>query len=214
MPGLPGDLDRILHDLRGPLNSIAMHAEVLRRAVREDGVASESVRTIQQELERLAEMLVAAGDVLSLERGQSRRVNLREVVDAALDGARLKNVTVTPGAWPDVDADPALLGRAVAHLVENALDATQAAGAGTPPPELSPETDGGGTVALVVRDFGVGVKSTNPKVLIRLRHPSKPGHQGTGLIAVERIARLHGGSLRFESPGRGTRVVLVLPALA
>jgi signal transduction histidine kinase len=211
MPRLPGDLDRVLHDLRGPLNAIAMHAEVLKRVVRDDPVASDSARTIQQELERLAQMLAAAGEVLSVERGESRRVNLREVAEAALERAHLKDVTVASAVWPDVHGDPALLARAVAHLVENALDATQEAGAGTPPPEVSVETRAESTVALVVRDFGPGIKSTNPKVVIRLHQSSKPGHQGTGLITVERIARLHGGSLQFEAPGRGTRALLVLP---
>jgi signal transduction histidine kinase len=43
---------------------------------------------------------------------------------------------------------------------------------------------------------------------------TKPGHRGVGLVTVERIVRLHGGELRFESPGEGTVVTLALPALA
>lgn len=34
MTRLPEDLDRLLHDLRGPLNALAMHAEVVTRAWR------------------------------------------------------------------------------------------------------------------------------------------------------------------------------------
>jgi signal transduction histidine kinase len=211
MARLPEDVDRILHDLRGPLNGIAMHTEVLKRAVRDDPIASDSARTIQQELERLADLLVAAGDVLSVEVGDVRHVNLGEIVRQALEDARLKDVNVAGGVWPDVVGDPALLARAVAHLVSNALEATQDAATGTPTPEVTSEMRDG-AVALVVRDFGPGLPSTSAKVLIRLRHSKKPGHLGTGLVTVERIARLHGGSLAFESARPGARVALLLPA--
>ena len=33
---LPAVLGRLLHDLRGPLNSLTMHVEVLKRTVRDD----------------------------------------------------------------------------------------------------------------------------------------------------------------------------------
>jgi signal transduction histidine kinase len=218
MARLPEDIDRILHDLRGPLNGIGMHAEVLKRAVRDDPVASDSARTIQQELERLADMLVAAGDVLSVELGDVRHLNLGDVVHQALEDARLKDVNVAGGVWPDVVGDPALLTRAVAHLVRNALESTQDAravaaapeGASSGRPEVTSEMRDG-AVALVIRDFGPGLPSTSPKVLIRLRHSKKPGHQGTGLVMVERIARLHRGSLVFETAAPGARVVLLLP---
>jgi len=49
-------------------------------------------------------------------------------------------------------------------------------------------------------------------VLIRLFHSSKPGHRGLGLVTADRIARLHEGSLEFESPPDGALVTLVLPA--
>jgi signal transduction histidine kinase len=49
--------------------------------------------------------------------------------------------------------------------------------------------------------------------VIRPWHSTKPGHRGLGLVTVERIARLHGGVLRLESPADGARVSLVLPAV-
>jgi signal transduction histidine kinase len=61
-----------------------------------------------------------------------------------------------------------------------------------------------GRVSLVVRDWGTGFQSTNPKVLVRLG--------GRGLLFAERVARLHGGRLSFASPGDGAEVRLTLPA--
>ena len=57
---LPADLARILHDLRGPLNSLTMHLEVLKRTASGDTGAEESLRTALQQLGRLAEMMPAA----------------------------------------------------------------------------------------------------------------------------------------------------------
>src|SRR2546423_1592041 len=73
MPPPREDLDRILHDLRGPLNSMVMHVEVLKRALADDPDALASVTAIQGELSRLTRMLPAAFDVLALERGPPAR---------------------------------------------------------------------------------------------------------------------------------------------
>jgi len=66
MPPPREDLDRILHDLRGPLNSVTMHLEVLKRAVADDRDALANVALIQQELSRLAAMLPKAFGVIAL----------------------------------------------------------------------------------------------------------------------------------------------------
>ena len=80
MSRLPEDLERLLHDLRGPLNAVAMHAVVLKRAVADDPSAAASVRTIQAELERLAAMLASTMSIVALERRELRNVVQRAVV--------------------------------------------------------------------------------------------------------------------------------------
>ena len=57
---LPPDLARLLHDVRGPLNSLTMHLQVLKRTVAEDELAADSLRTVQEQIARLADMLPAA----------------------------------------------------------------------------------------------------------------------------------------------------------
>jgi signal transduction histidine kinase len=204
MPPQRDDLDRILHDLRGPLNSVVMHLEVLKRALAGEPDALASVVTIQHELSRLATLLPAAFEVLALERDSVERVSLRALVSRAIDEHGLSTVEVQDGSWPDVNGDPALLALAIAHLLKNALAATRAAGRADRPPRVGVETGRPGAVTLVVRDWGTGLRSTNPKVLIRLA--------GVGLLTVERVARLHGGHLSFAAPGNGAEVRLTLPA--
>jgi signal transduction histidine kinase len=203
MPSLREDLDRILHDLRGPLNSATMHLEVLRRLAAGQPEALASVATIQSELARLASLLPAAFSVIALERGDVKRVSLRELVGRAIDEHGLRTVEVVEGAWPEVLGDPELLVLAIAHLVRNAVTATSRAPRPGRPPRVSAAQNGRDAVTLTVRDWGPGFKSANPKVLIRLT--------GVGLITVERVARLHGGSLEFVAPGDGAEVRLTLP---
>jgi len=207
---LPPDLGRLLHDLRGPLNSLTMHAEVLKRTVRDDPLAADSLRTVLEQLGRLAEMLPAAFAVASLERRDWGVVDLGAVA-AAAQGDAGGPVTLADGRWPTVRGDAELLTLALAHLFRNAVEATAAA-AGAPPPQVGASVDGEET-RVTVRDWGPGLRTTNAKLLIRLLHSTKPGHRGLGLVTAERIARLHGGTLAFESPGDGTLVTLSLPTV-
>jgi signal transduction histidine kinase len=205
---LPADLGRLLHDLRGPLNSLTMHLEVLRRTVHGDVQAEDSLRTVLEQLARLGVMLPAAFAVASLESAAPVPVKLGAVVAAACDGAG-GPVTRAEGPWPTVSGDAGLLTLALTHLIRNAVEASAAAGRAEPPHVSASVADD--EVRVTVRDRGAGLRTTNAKLLIRLMHSTKPGHAGLGLVTVERIARLHGGTVRFESPGDGALVTLVLP---
>ena len=204
---LPAELARLLHDLRGPLNSAVMHLEVLKRTVSDDPSSAESLRTVLQQLVRLSEMLPAAFTVAALEVGPLARVSLREVVERARQQPGLEMVRIVGDAWPEVHADVSLLVPAIAELMRNAVEAT---GAGGRAPEVSASRTDEGAVASV-RDFGAGLPTTNPKLLIRLLHSTKAGHRGVGLVTAERVVRLHGGTLSFEGLADGARVTLRLP---
>jgi two-component system, sporulation sensor kinase E len=205
---LPPDLGRLLHDLRGPLNSLTMHLEVLKRTVRDDPVAEDSLRIVLQQLGRLSAMLPASFDVAALELGRLQPVDLGAVATAVQKDAS-GPITLAEGRWPVVQGDEVLLRAALSHLVSNALEAT--AEAGSPRPPLVSASIDGDEAQLTVRDWGGGVPTTDPRLLIRLLRSTKPGHAGLGLVTVERVVRLHGGTLRFACPGEGTQVTLALP---
>ena len=48
----------------------------------------------------------------------------------------------------------------------------------------------GDTALLQIRDWGPGLRTTNPRLLFKLLQKTKSGHRGVGLVTVERIARL------------------------
>src|SRR5262245_1200220 len=205
MDRLPEDLDRLLHDLRGPLNAMQMHVELLKRLDVGEPARS-SLETIAQEVNRFAHMLPAAFQIVALEREECAEHDLRALVQAALAEYDLRGVAVAEGVWPRVRGDGRLLRLAVAHLARNAL----AAGGGRAP-ELRARADDG-TAVLIVRDWGAGLRITNPRTLIRLGFRSGDRAR-VGLVTTERVARLHGGRLEFASPADGgTEVRLILQA--
>jgi signal transduction histidine kinase len=204
---LPSELARLLHDLRGPLNSAVMHLEVLKRTVAEDPGSAESLRTVLQQLVRLSEMLPAAFSVAALEASRLEPVSLRAATERARQEPGLEAVRLADGAWPKVDGDETLLALAVAQLLRNAVEATAP---GAQPPEVSAARTEQGVV-LTVRDWGRGLPTANPKLLIRLLHSTKPGHRGVGLVTAERVARLHGATLGFEILPDGACVTLLFP---
>jgi signal transduction histidine kinase len=202
---LPADLDRLLHDLRGPLNAVVLHLEALKRLVGDDQMARGSLQSIQGEMERVAAMLPLAFAVCALELGARRRLLVRSIVESAVDESARKRVLVAPGPWPEVEGDERLLVLAVRHLILNALEA----GDGDVHVGVA---NGAGVVTLTIEDSGGGFKARNPNAIIRLMQPGKPGHAGIGLLIAQRVARLHGGSLAFESRPAGAVVRMTIDA--
>ena len=205
---LPSDLDRLLHDLRGPLNTAVMHIEVLKRLLGDDPTGRESLLSIQQEMERLAAMLPVAMSICALELGLPRRLSLRDIVESAIDDTMRKQVTIDPGPWPDVEGNAQLLVLGVRNIVMNALEAVGTEGE----VRVAAESEADETVAVVVRDSGGGFGVKNPAARVRLMGGAKPGHLGIGLLVAQRVARLHGGSLTFATHATGAVVRLSVRA--
>ena len=199
---LPADLDRLLHDVRGPLNAAVMHLEVLKRLASDESTTRASLQSIHHELERLTAMLPVAFAVCALETATPRRLFLRGVVESAIEETARKRVHVERDGWPEVMGDERLLVMAVHHLIANALEASGDEG------EVHVGVSGDGdTVTVAVRDSGPGFKTRNPNAIVRLMASTKPGHVGVGLLIAQRVARLHGGTLHFETAPEGGSTV-------
>src|SRR5262249_9429394 len=155
---------------------------VVKRTIGDAGTAKPSLDTIQSEVDRLARMLTAAFDVLTVEGCEGERSSLRTLVEEALgESGGIDPVSVAPGEWPDVQGDPTLLKQAIWAAVERALVATREA-QGSRPPEVSVESTAD-TVTLVVRDWAAGTRSTDPRVLLRLT----PTSSARDLVGADRI---------------------------
>ena len=216
-------LRAVSHDLRTPLASIKASATSL---LQEDvdwppGAVQEFLVTIDEEADRLNALVGNLLDMSRLETGALdllvRPVGLEEVVAAALSslGTVAAEVTVdVPETLPRVAADPALLERAVANVIGNAVQASPAGA------EVRVQAGAvGDSVDLRVIDRGPGVAPELREVMFlpfqRLGDQPNGSGVGLGLAVAHGFLDAMGGALvADDTPGGGLTMVLSLPTAA
>ncbi|MCK1794457.1 sensor histidine kinase KdpD [Streptomyces sp. XM4193] len=212
-------LAAVSHDLRTPLAGITASVTSLRS----DDITwspedeAELLAGIEESAARLDHLI---GNLLDMSRLQTetvrpliREVDLDEVVPGALGGVPLDRVVLDiPESMPMVSADPGLLERVVANLVENAVKHA-------PPdkPVKVAASSLGNRVQLRITDRGPGVPdSAKPGIFEPFqRYGDSPRGSGVGLgLAVARgFAEVMNGTLEAEdTPGGGMTMVLTLRA--
>ncbi len=213
-------LAAVSHDLRTPLSSIkASVTSLLQPDVTLDsGSRAELLDTIDEETDRLTKLV---GNLLDMSRLQTgsfelvwRDVGLEEVVAAALQSlgdATGRIVVDVPETLPRVRADAALLERAVANVVANALQAS--------PPDRPVRIFAGATaerVELTIVDSGRGIPRSKREEVFQPFQRLGDNPQGTGVglgLAVARgfVEAMHGELSLDDTPGGGTTVAISLP---
>jgi two-component system, OmpR family, sensor histidine kinase KdpD len=210
-------LQAVSHDLRTPLAGIKASASSLRQADIEwsDDDVREFLRTIEGETDRLTDLVANLLDMSRIQAGavhpSEREVGLDEVVPAALAGLgeRGRGVEVdVPESMPAVRADPAMLERVVANLVDNAL------AHGREPVQVEAGAVGD-RVLLRVVDRGPGIPETERERVFepfqRYGDSSNGAGVGLGLAVAQGFTRAMGGDLTIEdTPGGGTTMVVEL----
>ncbi|MDJ0337957.1 HAMP domain-containing sensor histidine kinase [Cryobacterium sp. PH31-O1] len=213
-------VDGASHEMRSPLSIIQGELELALLATR---TPAEYERATQTALDAVDGLTRLTNDLLLLSRGTGVELKktyelvdlndlVRHDVDARSssreDAARLH---VHLGQPTVVFGSPALLARAVANIVDNALKFTPPSGV------VNVRTDiQNGTCSITVQDTGIGMDDGD------LQHAfdrfwrsdqarSRPGH-GLGLSLVRQITQAHDGRITLTSkPGLGTTATLNLP---
>lgn len=214
-------LAAVSHDLRTPLASIrAAATSLLSDDVEWDRDASrEMLAMIDEESERLNRIVANLLDMSRLQTGavalRPQDVGLEEVVAGALLGLHLPGGRVQvhiDESLPPVHADPDLLERAIANLVDNAARHAPESTA----VDIS-ATASGDALVLRVADRGPGIPAPHRDAVFApfQRLGDQPRGQGVGLgLAVAKgFVEVSGGSIAVEdTPGGGCTVLVTLPA--
>jgi signal transduction histidine kinase len=216
----------VAHDLRTPLTALHGHLEVLAG----EGAAAAANRTRvleaalaqSRKVGRLSQQLFEMAALHSTEQVLHReRFCLDELVTDAVQKFELGDAasSVTLGGAPpgrlELEGDLQLIERALTNLIDNALRHAPGAAA---PVRVSVRRDGA-SAEIWVEDGGPGLPGDVHQRLdqgLPLRDPPLRRHSGgiggLGLAIAQRVAVLHGGSLRpMPAPGGGTRLCLALP---
>jgi two-component system sensor histidine kinase KdpD len=216
-------LQAVSHDLRTPLAGIKASVNSLRQpdVTWTPEETAEFLGTVEDETDRLTNLV---DNLLDMSRIHAdavapvlRSTTLEEVVPAALAslGPRARDVVVdVPETVPPVDADPALLERVVANLVDNAVTH----GESTCPVHVEAGVVAGRVLLRVVdRGKGVGAEDRerifHPFQRLDDTAPRRGAGVGLGLAVARGFTRAMGGDLTVEdTPGGGTTMVAELEA--
>jgi two-component system osmolarity sensor histidine kinase EnvZ len=209
------DQDRALllagvsHDLRTPLSRIRLGVEML-----ESGADQSLKEGMVQDIEDIDAVISQFLDFarVSAEHSALSETDLNEVVDATLERYRRQGNSVgarLDRGLPRLQLEPLAVQRLLSNLVDNALRH-----GGT---QVEIETArGNGHVRLSVLDRGPGIAPSEAERMLqpftRLNQARSTSGSGLGLAIVDRIARLHGGSVRLLSrAGGGLEARVELP---
>ena len=210
-------LNAITHELKTPIASIRLYLETLEKRPLDEAQRHEFYRVMLADTDRLlgtVEQVLKASQIRQVSSRQNwKEVDLAAVVRDALQLARLRQhlpedamyFGAEPPAGIMVMGNVEELRTAVFNLFDNAIKYSGEKKK-IVVDLLAPNID---TVALRVRDYGVGIE---PKELKRIfkrfyRAPNPLNREvrgtGLGLFMVRSIARRHGGDAYAESKGEG-----------
>jgi two-component system sensor histidine kinase KdpD len=215
-------LAAVSHDLRTPLASIkAVVTGLLEPDVRwSHADTTDFLITIDEEADRLNKLVENLLDMSRLQTGalhlSYRDVGLDEIVPSALASlSRLShNVIIdVPETLPRVRVDPALVERAVANVIDNAIRHS--------PHTIPVRVEAGavaGRVDLRIVDRGCGIPMAERSQLFRpfqrLGDTGTGSGVGLGLAVSRGFVDAVGGELSVEdTPGGGVTMVISFPAL-
>jgi signal transduction histidine kinase/CheY-like chemotaxis protein len=217
----------VSHELRTPLNSI-LGLSMLLLDVDSAALTAEQRQQVELVRDSGAALLTLVNDLLDVAKAEAGQIDVRfQVVDlcpvverqcAALRPMLAPGVELTvdvPRRGLVLRTDPTLVERVVINLISNAVKFTER-GVVHCTAAVSPET---GLAEIAVRDTGIGIPAEHRERVFeefyQVPGPLQRPQAGTGLglAYARRVAAVLGGSLTLDSePGRGTTVVLRLPA--
>lgn len=218
-------LANMSYEFRTPLTSIGGFAELLEAGLGGDlsdagkeyvGAILSSVERLGEQIENVLDLSQSEAGLLPLAREEFELLPfVTRLVEERAEAVKKAGITLDmrgdKGAGRII-GDRRRLGRAVGHLIDNALAATPKGG------RILVELSGRkGKARIVVSDNGAGMDAaTLARALegIKLAADGKgiERRQGLGLPLARQLIEAHGGTLELISePGQGTAAIVELP---
>lgn len=206
----------VAHEIRNPLNAIAMIAQRFEREFSPRSGAAEYrslARVMQDETRRVNGIIRQFLSFARPARPQRRPTPIPEILDhlASLVSSQAATGGITLSASTDTimtaNLDPDQVTQALLNVVQNAIDATPRGGTVT----ITASTYGD-AVRFTVRDTGKGIPPEGLDKVFNLYYTTKPEGTGLGLPLTQQIVGQHGGTVEIQSSvGQGTTVTVDFP---
>ncbi len=215
----------LAHEIKNPLNSLQIHAQLLQRALKEMGLArrkvdmarvEQSTDIVLEEIQRLGrvveQFLAAVRPTRPMTQRGSINTTVEKVVammraEAGCAGVRLD--VILDHDIPAFDFDPTQVAMALLNLVKNSIEALE--GRAEPRVEIRTAMAENGC-NLRVADNGHGMTEETRGRILEPYFTTKVSGTGLGLPIVSRVVEEHGGRMDvFTEPDKGTAVTLFFP---
>jgi two-component system nitrogen regulation sensor histidine kinase NtrY len=222
---------RIAHEIKNPLTPIQLSAQrLLRHLERTSGspangstrselekLVAECAGLIEREVQTLESLVDEFSQFARFPAARLAPADVNTIVSSALAlfHERLEGITVRTdlaASLPPVKADPELLRRVIANLIDNAAEAME----GSQMRELRVTTrteSDGDAIEIEVSDSGHGISAQDKERLFLPHFSTKERGTGLGLAIASQIVAEHNGTLRVEDNlPVGSRFLIRFPA--
>ena len=222
---------RIAHEIKNPLTPIQLSAQRLLRhlelaaAARDNGSGSEFERLvaecaglIEREVQTLQSLVEEFSQFARFPAARLAPADINSIVSSALElfHGRLEGITLQTdlaASLPAVKADPELLRRVLANLIDNAAEAMEGATLRRLRVATRAESEGD-AVEIEISDSGHGISAEDKERLFLPHFSTKERGTGLGLAIASRIVAEHNGTIRVEDNlPVGTRFLIRFPAV-
>ena len=223
---------RIAHEIKNPLTPIQLSAQRMIRfldrtradaghppAVRTEfeKLAAECAGLIEREVKTLESLVDEFSQFARFPTARIAPADLNSIVASALNlfQDRLEGITVhrdLAAVLPPVKADPELMRRVVANLIDNAAEAMESSAIRQLRVATRVESEGD-AVVVEIADSGHGISPQDKERLFLPHFSTKERGTGLGLAIASRIVAEHNGTIRVEDNlPVGTKFVIRFPA--
>lgn len=209
----------LAHELGNPLNSIAIHLQLLDREINDlpkkkrDSLKG-LIGVANNEIKRLDQIVTHFLQATAPIKPRLVEIDIKAVINEALEFIgpelemnKIKVVKKIQKNLPKVYLDYIQVRQVILNIIKNALEAMP--GGGLLNVAVSVVGD---QVKLSFADNGVGVPNDQLDKIFEPYYTTKQEGSGLGLMIVHRIVREHGGHIEVDSSlGKGTRVSVFMP---
>ncbi|MBI2360418.1 MAG: HAMP domain-containing histidine kinase [Deltaproteobacteria bacterium] len=197
----------LAHELKNPLNAMAVHLELLRSAPSDpetgpapDEEQRQSLGALEAEFHQVSQLVRDFADYTAPVTLERQPLDVAAVLKASLEAATaqyaLQRIRLTadlpPGPWP-LRGDSTRLRQAFDNLLRNAAEAQPDGGTITITGQHA-----GDEIILRFQDAGPGISPERRAAIFDFGSSTKPAGRGIGLPLSQLIVEAHGGTLQYE----------------
>jgi signal transduction histidine kinase len=212
----------LAHEVKTPLNALAIHLEVLRNRLAAESDGDQAQRSLSaldssvRQVDRLVRDFTDYSAPVTMER---KPIDVADVLDTSLEAVSstcaIKKISLAKELasrpWPAV-GDASRLRQSFDNLLRNAMEAQPEGGA-----IVVSANKNGQQLIVDISDAGPGVAPERREELFEFGKTTKVGGSGIGLPLSQLIVESHGGSLVYHDRNGGSggatfRVTLPLEA--